>query len=76
MLKLWVLSARLIMKTANGFFISTVDKNEENMEQIKEDLQDESTEIVAYSVNNSDKTVDLILNLNNLELNIDLDYIH
>lgn len=64
------------MKTANGFFISTVDKNEENMEQIKEDLQDESTEIVAYSVNNSDKTVDLILNLNNLELNIDLDYIH
>jgi len=63
------------MNTAKGFFTSTVDK-EQHLEQIKEDLQDESTELVAYSVNNSNNTVDLILNLNNLKLNIDLDYIH
>ncbi len=62
------------MNTAKGYFQSTVDKK--HLEQIKEDLQDESTELVAYSVNNSNNTVDLILNLNNLEINIDLDYIH
>ncbi len=65
-----------MIQTANGFFVSTVSKNEEAMKQIKSDLQDESTELVAYSVNNSNNTVDLILNLNNLKLNIDLDYIH